>query len=186
MHNLDLATDLTEERLERAAAMFVEVFGGPPLFEDWQTSSTPSEVKELLAGYSQHGKLVLASDDHGAIIGLGAMEPASMSSQLDRAMPYLEDLEQSMFLAELAVHPTAREAGLGRALCTDLIRRAEGAELFLRVTTLNDGHAHSLYESLGFVDLHGTEHSEDCERTAGWPHPYTSDTRILMIHRPGE
>ncbi|PSL36703.1 ribosomal-protein-alanine N-acetyltransferase [Labedella gwakjiensis] len=90
---------------------------------------------------SEHTSYVVVVDDQEGIVGYGGVLAPTASSDAD--------------IQTIAIAPSFRRAGLGRAVMAELIgaARLAGAErVFLEVRADNPA-AHTLYIDLGFVDV---------------------------------
>lgn len=147
--------EATTDDFETIARLTVEVYVG----EDF---SPPSAAESLgnIEHRSEHGEVLVAVDEQNNVVGalslvLGGGALAQISSD--------DEAEIRM----LAVDPSRRRSGAGRALTQECIERARAAgKRKIVLSTQPTMHAaHRLYERFGFV----REPARDWVRTNGRP-----------------
>ena len=143
--------DARDDELDKVADLISDSYAeyGPPAgtspelakaFEEYRIEQR--DVRSRLA----HSELIVAEDD-GLLVGAVTYYPPG-SDKTAEGWPH-----EYAAMRLLAVHPSARGKGVGRALTDETLRRAreKGATVFALHTTTVMAVARAMYERMGFV-----------------------------------
>lgn len=142
--------------------LYREAFNAPPYDENYSAERVIDEVWEPLLPYG----LFVAERD-GRLAGLCAALPAhipwrpDVQRYLQRSYPH--PLEQTVYMAELAVAPFARRQGLGMAMIRARLQWADeqGLSWYVVRTAASGSQSLGLYARLEATPLEPVHHPPD-------------------------
>ncbi|MFE5307092.1 GNAT family N-acetyltransferase [Isoptericola sp. NPDC056605] len=127
--------DLTADRLEDCARLFVRTFSAPPWHEEWTEADAAQRLGDLLATPRSAGVCAVADD--GAVVGF-------VLGHRERVGP-----EDHLLVKEMCVAPDRQREGWGSRLLAALEDRLPDVEHWY-LLTMRDGPAAAFYEAHGF------------------------------------
>ena len=138
----------SSEVLDALAEIYVECFNGDPWFENWDIGMAESTLRS----YLDKQFTLLVARYAGEVVGLCVAAPLSAYDADSQRFADIVDINNSAYLPDVAVAPSAQGCGIGTALVAAFIEisRASGATTATLRTRENNTSAIKVFERLGF------------------------------------
>lgn len=143
-----IISDLRDENIEKVARLYVNIFNGPPWYENWNVSTSEKVIRDALQKFSFIGKCcVIKSNNVEDLVAFswGYMIPDKDSptvkfsevSKLLRKLNYSP--EEIFYGAESGVLPQFQNLGIGtKTMYNRLLRAKELGFRYVAFRTINE------------------------------------------------